>query len=250
MFSVVHAEYELAWHNLAFDEALLRAGPDAPVLWLWRNPSCVVLGRGQVAEREVDFAACSSDGVPVLRRGSGGGTVYHDRGNLNITLVQPGAVEPLALLGSALSTVLGELGLAGRLTKRGLFVGERKISGFAALRTKLGVLAHATLLVSTPLEIVTRYLTPAPDEPHPLDSQRSPVTSLAAHGFSGYPDQLVVDAVAGRLGAARHRGPSESEVEQQRRLVESRYGYSPWHLAGRQRKEVPWTATSASSSIE
>ncbi|TCP57340.1 lipoate-protein ligase A [Tamaricihabitans halophyticus] len=241
MFSVVAAQddsarHDSAWRNLAFDEALLRAKPQSPVLWLWRNPQCVVLGRGQRAEREVDFSACSADGVPVLRRGSGGGTVYHDRGNLNITLVQPGAVEPLELLGTALSTLVSELGLSPRLTKRGLFIGADKLCGFAALRTKEGVLAHSTLLVSSNPELVTRYLTPTPEQAHPLDSERSPVTTLAAHGIGGYPDNLVIDAMSRELGTAIHRGPNEAELAQEQLLMHSRYGFSPWHLSGRARQ--------------
>lgn len=248
MFSVVHAEDQHACHNLAFDEALLRARPRGSAVWLWRNPRCVVLGRGQTAEREVDLAACSSDGVPVLRRGSGGGTVYHDPGNLNITLVRPGAVEPLALLGETLSTVVGSLGLRPRLTKRGLFVDGKKLCGFAALRTKHGVLAHSTLLVSTPAELVGRYLAPQPENTHPLDSHRSPVTSLAAQGISAHPEQLIIDGFVHTLGPAAARGATESEVDHQARLLHTRYGFSPWHLTGAERKEEACPLRCASSS--
>lgn len=241
MFSVVHAGHRLAWHNLAFDEALLRAASPEPSLWLWRNQRCVVLGRGQKAEREVDLAACSADGVPVLRRGSGGGTVYHDPGNLNITLVRPGPVEPLAMLGDVLSTVVTELGLRPRVTKRGLFIGTDKLCGFAALRVKHGVLAHSTLLIDTPPELVTRYLTPQPTEAHPLDSERSSVTSLATQGIRAEPEQLITDILVRRLGPATHREPRKSEVDHQRRLLHTRYEFDDWHLSGRQRKEEAWT---------
>jgi len=76
--------------NLALEEALVRAAPERALLRIWQNSTCVVVGRGQRVEREVDLAACRRDGVPVLRRSSGGGTVYHDLGNLNVTLVAPG----------------------------------------------------------------------------------------------------------------------------------------------------------------
>lgn len=246
MFSVVHAEHELSSHNLAFDEALVRAEPAEPVLWLWRNPGCVVLGRAQHAEREVDLASCARDAVPVLRRGSGGGTVYHDLGNLNITLILPGAGAALAMLRAVLCTTIRAHGLAARVTGRGLFVGDAKLCGFAALRTRGAALAHASLLESSPPERVTRYLTPTPASRHPLDSERSPVTSLAALGVAGDPRSLVLDAVGYQLGAARHRMATGDECAHRERLMWSRYSRHTWHLTGK-RKEDVWTSRPAST---
>lgn len=54
-----------------------------PKLLLWVNRNCVVIGRHQNPWLEVNFD-CDND-VQVARRNSGGGTVYHDHGNLNMT---------------------------------------------------------------------------------------------------------------------------------------------------------------------
>src|SRR5512146_1431333 len=99
--------------NLALEEALVRAVPPAPLLRIWQNEPCVVLGRGQQPGREADLAACAACGVPVLRRASGGGAVYHDLGNLNITVAVPGWVPGLAGDVAALvAGVLRRLGVA------------------------------------------------------------------------------------------------------------------------------------------
>lgn len=245
MFSVVQAGYTAAWQNLAFDEALVRAGPDRPTVWLWRNRRCVVLGRGQRAEREVDLAACSAAGVPVLRRGSGGGTVYHDEGNLNITLAAPRDRDAFAVLGAVLVNALAAQGLTARLGRRGVFLGSEKLCGFAALRTATGVLAHASMLCSTPPGPVSRYLAGAPTDPGPLDSERSPVTSLVAHGATARPERFVLAAMAEEFGSPRHRAASEPERRQQALLAYRRYGFGPWHLTGQQNatKEKVWTPT-------
>lgn len=250
MFTVVHAQRETAWRNLAFDEALVRAGPRRPTVWLWRNTSCVVLGRGQRAEREVDLPACSGAGVPVFRRGSGGGTVYHDRGNLNITLAVPTGDDPWEILASILLRATHRWGLSPRLGTRGLYLGGAKFSGFASLRAGSGALAHATLLCSTPAVTVTRYLTEAPLDKRPLDSERGPVTSLAAHGVSDHSvGPAVLAATAAELGTPRHRAPSPRELDNQQRLVHTRYGFGPWHLAGKTRanKEDGWTRQAVST---
>lgn len=55
------------------------------VLLLWRNHPAVVVGRHQNPWAECDLAAMRSAGVALARRRSGGGTVFHDLGNLNLT---------------------------------------------------------------------------------------------------------------------------------------------------------------------
>src|SRR5438552_3115684 len=77
--------------NLALDEALLleaEAGRGGEVLRLWEwPPPAVVLGAGCRLAEDVDEERCRADGVPVLRRASGGGTVLLGAGCLLYTLV-------------------------------------------------------------------------------------------------------------------------------------------------------------------
>jgi lipoate-protein ligase A len=271
--SDVRAAFTDPAENLAFDEALIRVAPESPVVWLWRNPVCVVVGRGQRIAREVHAEACARDGVPVLRRASGGGTVFHDPGNLNVTLVlplsgvrvaeppagaeprmslplsgvrvaeprmsQPGPADrPLEALGKVMSAAVDQLGLVPRIGDRGLFVGDAKLCGFAVFRTKTGLLAHSTLLVETSADLVGRYLTSAPVDPRPLDSHRSPVASLAEHGLRpGFPAvEAAVRAAASQiLGTFVPRPPSAAELARQRTLLHTRYRYAAWHADGAQR---------------
>ncbi|MEV6646998.1 lipoate--protein ligase family protein [Amycolatopsis sp. NPDC051371] len=237
--SDVRAAFTDPAENLAFDEALIRVAPESPVLWLWRNPVCVVVGRGQRIAREVQVEACARDGVPVLRRASGGGTVFHDPGNLNVTLVLPGPTDrPLETLGKVMSAAVDQLGLVPRIGDRGLFVEDAKLCGFAVFRTKTGLLAHSTLLVETSAALVGRYLTSAPADPRPLDSHRSPVASLAEHGLRpGFPSvEAAVRAAASQiLGTLVPRPPSAAELARQRALLHTRYRYPSWHADGSQR---------------
>jgi len=237
---------------LALDEALVRAAPNRPILRPWVNPPAVVVGRHQEVGREVVLRACAEDGVPVLRRASGGGTVYHDLGTLNVALVLPGwrtdAVDRLATL---LLRVLHEIGLPVERRSRGLFAGPAKVAGFASLRTHPGTLAHASVLVATDPAAVGRYLAPAPADRRPLDSHRAPVTSLRHLGLD-----LTVPELAAMLptrvdGGVTARTPTPAEWAEHERLLASRYRDPGWHLTGTRSsptgstKEAAWTTACA-----
>lgn len=59
------------------------------VMMLWANDPCVVIGRHQNPFLEANVSKLRKAGVPLARRNSGGGTVYHDRGNMNMTFFTP-----------------------------------------------------------------------------------------------------------------------------------------------------------------
>lgn len=59
------------------------------VLMLWANDPCVVIGRHQNPFMEANVSQLTTDGLLLARRNSGGGAVYHDRGNLNCTFFTP-----------------------------------------------------------------------------------------------------------------------------------------------------------------
>jgi len=59
------------------------------ILLFWRNDPCVVFGRHQNPWLECNVQASEKTGIALARRNSGGGTVYHDNGNLNLTFFTP-----------------------------------------------------------------------------------------------------------------------------------------------------------------
>lgn len=59
------------------------------ILMLWINNPCVVIGRHQNPFSETNVSHLKNLGIELARRNSGGGTVYHDRNNLNCTFFTP-----------------------------------------------------------------------------------------------------------------------------------------------------------------
>jgi lipoate-protein ligase A len=164
--------------NLALDEALLleaEAGRGGEVLRLWEWPRpAVILGAGCRLAEDVDEAACRADGVPVLRRASGGGTVLLGPGCLLYGLILDYERDPalrdisaayayiLGRVGAALADVLPGLEPAGISDLAG---GGRKVSGNAQQRKQRHLLHHGTLLYGFDLGQVGRYLRPPERQP-------------------------------------------------------------------------------------
>lgn len=147
--------------NLAAEQYLLREVGE-PVLRVWRNSPCVVIGRHQVPCIEADVCEAAKRGVPVLRRISGGGAVYHDLGNINFTIITPSeggkGVDYDRLLRPAIDAfILSGLGVvhAGRGVLR-LF--GAKITGSSAVVWRGRVLVHGTILYNADLDALQRLL--------------------------------------------------------------------------------------------
>jgi lipoate-protein ligase A len=157
--------------NLALDEALLlaaEAGEAGEVLRLWEHPHyAVVLGAGGRLAEDVDEPGCQADGVPILRRASGGGTVLLGPGCLLFTLVLSYERDPalrdihasyrfiLTRLAAALERLLPGAERAGTSD---VAAQNLKFSGNAQQRKRDYLLHHGTLLYSFDLGRIGCYL--------------------------------------------------------------------------------------------
>jgi lipoate---protein ligase len=249
--------------NLAVDEALARKTSHEPVLRLWRNDPCVVLGRFQLADAEVDQATATRLGIPVYRRFTGGGAVYHDAGNLNVSVVAR-RDDPLigGRLGSGLAGLYGAVleplaaavrafGVPAVPARRGLVVGGRKLGGIAAWIGGRSVLVHATLLIDTDLSTLERVLAgpgAAEDRRWQLTrSVRATVTSIAREldgaGSVDSPatreviERDIIGAFRAAAGGRGRRkviedGLQATELAATADLLRSRYSQPAWHASG------------------
>lgn len=78
------------WLNLSLETFLFKSMPaKAHRLLLYVNDPCVVIGRNQNPWRECNVPLVNSMGIPIVRRRSGGGTVCHDSGNVNFSIMMP-----------------------------------------------------------------------------------------------------------------------------------------------------------------
>ncbi|XP_027712443.1 lipoyltransferase 1, mitochondrial [Vombatus ursinus] len=124
-----------------------------PILFLWRNSPTVVIGRHQNPWQECNINLMKEKGIKLARRRSGGGTVYHDMGNINLTFfttkTKYNRMENLKLVIRALNAVLPQLDVQATDRLDLLLEGQFKISGTASKIGRTTAYHHCTLLCST-----------------------------------------------------------------------------------------------------
>ncbi len=170
---VMLAEYPFdPYLNIAFDEALLimarRGYVKTPILRIWRNSPSIVIGRSCNIELEVNLDVARKLDIPIVRRISGGGAVYHDLGNINYTLVvtvdhRPSIEFIYGYLLKGILNMLRRLGLNPRVENdTDVVVGDCKVSGNSAVIRRELVLLHGTLLIDADLDVMCQVLRPNP----------------------------------------------------------------------------------------
>jgi lipoate---protein ligase len=151
--------------NLAIEEYLFDTmADDSRALLLYSNGSSVVLGKHQNPWREADISALREMELPLVRRISGGGTVYHDEGNLNFSFLSPKTGfdrrKNLQIVLEALELV----GVKGSISDMyDLLVDGKKISGNSFCFRRNKALHHGTVLISARLEKMRKALNGAVD---------------------------------------------------------------------------------------
>ena len=161
---------ENPWFNMAFEEALARIVSvgviEEPCLRIWRNREAIVIGYMRNVEDEVNVELANKWGIPIIRRFTGGGAVYHDLGNINYTIV----IKPREKIEKPINYIYSKLlnGILLALRKLGLnpyvenvndiVVNGKKVSGTAATLFWNIAFLHGSLLVNTNLEKLRRVL--------------------------------------------------------------------------------------------
>lgn len=151
------------WYNLSVEEYLLRnVAEDQMILYLWQNQHTVVIGKHQNAWKECDCRLLESEGGKLARRLSGGGAVYHDLGNLNFTFCMGRDLYDQKRQLQVILDAVRSLGVAASFTGRNdLTVNGKKFSGNAFCFKSKGAYHHGTILVSSSLDSLERYLHPS-----------------------------------------------------------------------------------------
>lgn len=169
--------------NLALEEFLTTQTCDE-IFMLWRNSSSIIVGRNQDISAEIDLDYVQKFSIPVFRRMSGGGTVYHDRGTINFTYITSKACSFLNLFYEFYQVVLQKFSLEHfELCGNDFLLSGRKFCGMAQAIFGQRYLFHGCILYKSDLAVLNRVLTPSKVKlnKHSISSVEARVCNLSEH---------------------------------------------------------------------
>jgi len=248
--------------NMALDEALLNCFDprhSLPVLRLYGwEPPALSVGRYQDAAAALRLELCAADSVPVVRRMTGGGIIFHGQELTYSIVCAPGQVGEAAgvkdgfrrLCGFLLGTYQ-RLGLdaafatdrnaAGdQLGRRTAFcfagkeefdvlVNGRKIGGNAQRRLRGAILQHGSIPLESRVRDALRYLR----EPAPGAAGAVSLAEIGLRPELSVLKEALVESFQQRLGVRLlASAPSAGELAEAARLEETKYRCDAWNLAG------------------
>ncbi len=225
------------YFNIALEEVLLGRYPGETLLMLWQNPSAVVCGKFQNLFEEVCVDKTRAAGVHLVRRNTGGGTVWHGPGNLNYTIIAP-REETDAPYTRFLTPVIEALRGLGVPAEEGhicdIAVEGQKISGSAQAVVGDQVLHHGTLLFDADLATLRRAC--AREGGNPITSKAikscpAPVTNLKPYLRDA---SMTMEDFAEYLRLSLSSGEcvthilTEEEITLTQTLAAEKYGTDEW----------------------
>ncbi|SHF53409.1 lipoate-protein ligase [Mariniphaga anaerophila] len=230
---------------LAAEEYLLKNFSD-DIFMLWQSENAVVVGKHQNAMAEINYPYVHENNIKVARRISGGGTVFHDKGNVNFAYIKnvtsPGEIS-FSQFTRPVVEALGKLGITATSSGRNdLLVEGKKISGNAEHVFKNRVLHHGTLLFNSNLETLGQSIKVIPGKYHgkAVLSNRSAVTNILPFlgnnwGVTDF-SSFLLDVQLGHPGnsvyelTANDNQSVQKLVDEKFSTWEWNYGYSPRYV--------------------
>ena len=236
MIRCIYSPFTDIYFHLAAEEYLLKQGNE-DIFMLWQDTPSVVIGKHQRLRSEVDKKWAEQERVHIARRFSGGGAVYHDLGNVNLTFIEttPRLPEFVTYLQRTLD-FLNSMGLMATGGERlGIYLNGLKISGSAQCLYKDRVLYHCTLLYDTDLTALHQALNPEPmvdDETlssvYAVPSVRSEVTNIRKHLSAGTVTDFKEKAFLYFSKSQSVSAFTREEIEAINQLREEKYIQKEW----------------------
>jgi lipoate-protein ligase A len=236
---IIHNTETNPFFNIALEEHLFNKLED-DIFMLYRNEPSVIVGKHQNTLKEININYVSKNNIKVVRRISGGGTVYHDLGNVNFTFIQNGENEKLSdfkKYTDPIIQVLRKLGVDAQLNKRNdIIIDDLKVSGNAEHTFKNRVLHHGTILFSADLEKISLALKQNSNKyiDKSVQSVRSKITNIQPYlknnlEINEFID-LIFDHIKNNNDDAKFYTLTTEDVKAVEELVLNKYSKWEWNF--------------------
>lgn len=193
----------------------IHSEPDEFFLYFWKSEPAVVMGKNQVLWKEVHIPYCGENNIAIARRITGGGTVYHDVGNLNYSFIIPRKGYKESDYLQVVVRALQRLGISCSVSqKNSLVIAGGKIGGTAFRYFREKVLHHGTLLLQANLTHLHKSLRPSVEcFSRGIPSRPAPVCNLRDY-YPEITETTIFDALREEFfPAGVHAEPFENTEE-------------------------------------
>jgi len=245
----IETDVKDAAFHFSVEDYIMREYPfNQPVLMIWQTEKCVMLGNYQIAEAEIDMNLARKEEMQIVRRSSGGGTIFTDSGTFLISIIRPNSMEENSQqaskeeITSLVVQALSRMDIPAEIQGRNdIAVHGKKITGIAQ-HSKYGkICSHCSLLYDADLDKLTKVLR-ADDEKirsKAIKSIRSRVTNVKEHmkspcmtaEFLEQFKQALFNEIENKTGSKpREAKLSENALEEINQICEEKYKNSAWTI--------------------
>lgn len=169
--------------NIAVENQLFLDSDEDMHLFLWQNDASVIIGRNQNIYAECNLSYIKEHDIKVVRRFSGGGAVYHDKGNINFTFITKEKAASQDKFIELVQATMTKLGIDCEFSgKNDLLYKDQKFSGHAYYTDGDNYMYHGTVLANVNFLQLEKALTPSKLklQSKGIESVRSRVVNLSS----------------------------------------------------------------------
>lgn len=227
------------YFNLAAEEYILKEFQEECFM-LWRNEPSIIIGKNQNTLAEINLDYVRQHKIPVVRRLSGGGAVFHDLGNLNFTFIVNEDVSSFSdfrRFTQPIIDVLRKLSINAEFSGRNdITIDGKKISGNAQYYYKNRILHHGTLLFSSSITDLSAALKvrPVKFEDKGVKSVSKRVTNISEHLKEPITIEQFIDLIMNHIreqtGGREMYEFTQEDIKKIEKLVKEKYSTWEWNF--------------------